>query len=191
MKQWQLFSTLFMFMVSSLCLAGEVYVCEKNGRKEFSQLPCGENAVLLQMEGEPNSIKVSIPFKAKEITAICQLAIKAKDRAAQRQKAINQAYTQSYRAQSYNRHYNYNTYPRYPKSNSNDNPQTYFLNRIENLEMIAKNSPEIYQMLKGLVHSVYYQGYDESPIYEAERTAALVNCEDNLNRRMEYMQHNN
>lgn len=188
MKLWQLVSTFSLFMISSLSFGGEVYVCEKNGRKEFSQLPCGDKAVVLQTKGEPSSLKLSIPFKPKEITAVCQLVIKAKDRAAQQNKAVNQTYAQNYRYQQRYRNYD-DDYEDgyYNPSRKESDPQRYFLNKIENLEMIAKKSPQAYQILKGLVHSVYYQGYEESPLYEAERAAALASCENNLSNQMNYM----
>jgi len=62
------------------------------------------------------------------------------------------------------------------------------LSHIANLEQIAEKSPPLYQLIKGLASNVYYQGYEDSPIYEAERAAALTNCKDNLNERMEYAQ---
>lgn len=88
-------------VVGSHVLAADVYVCEKNGRKEFSQLPCGENAVVLQTEGEPSSLKLSIPFKAKQITALCSLVIKAKDRAVQSRKTVNSSSYSNYNSQAY------------------------------------------------------------------------------------------
>ena len=52
---------LFLFTVYTMAntvFAADVYVCEKNGRKEFSQLPCGENAVILKTEGDPANLKI-------------------------------------------------------------------------------------------------------------------------------------
>jgi len=197
MKPWQFFSATCMLFISSLSFAGEVYVCEKNGRKEFSQLPCGENAVVLQAKGEPSSVKLSIPFKPKEIGILCHLVIKAKDRAVQQNKTTRQTYSQNYRYQQQYRNQRYRGYEEddyeggdYNPSRKEVDPQQYFLSKIENLETIAKNSPQAYQILKGLVHSVYYQGYEESPLYEAERAAALTNCENNLTNQMSYMQRN-
>lgn len=179
-------------MVGSV-FAADVYVCEKNGRKEFSQLPCGDNAVVLQTEGEPSSFKLSIPFKPKQITALCKLVIKAKDRAVQT-KRVPSSYSSS---PSYNRNYNYNNQAyryqqmqeqqRHYDSSLRNTPDSYVLGKIENLESIAKNSPSTYQLLKSLTSYVSYSGYKESPIYEAERTAALSHCEDMIIERMQYM----
>jgi len=169
-----------MWVISSAAFAADVYVCEKNGRKEFSQLPCGDNAVILKTDGEPNSLKISMPMKPKEVAALCKLVIKAKDMAVKTQKN-NYARAQ----RNYNRH-NYNYNYDYDSSNSRNTPQAYVLSHIANLEQIAEKSPPLYRLIKDLVSNVYYQGYEESPIYEAERAAALTNCKNNLNERMEY-----
>jgi len=195
MKPWQFFSATCMLFISGLSFAGDVYVCEKNGRKEFSQLPCGDKAVVLQTNGEPSTVKVSIPLVAKEVTSVCKLAIKSKDRAAQKQKIANQAYVQNYRYNSQNYRYQQHQYHNYDSdynqtNRDRDDPQRYFLSKIENLEMVAKNSPLIYRMLKELVYTINYQGYEESPIYEAERAAALASCQDILNNNMDYLRSN-
>jgi hypothetical protein len=45
LRKWIL---LVLPLMTGSVFAADVYVCEKNGRKEFSQLPCGDNAVVLQ-----------------------------------------------------------------------------------------------------------------------------------------------
>lgn len=179
-------------LVTTSVFAADVYVCEKNGRKEFSQLPCGDNAFVLQTEGEPSSLKLSIPFKPKQITALCKLVIKAKDRAVQSQKVPSRS--SSY---NYNRNYNYNSQAyRYQQmqeqqrrydNNLRNTPEAYVLGKIENLEAIAQNSPSSYQLLKELTRYISYNGYEESPMYESERIAAQSDCEDRINKRMRYM----
>lgn len=168
--------TLMMLLTTSSAWAGNVYVCEKDGRKEFSQLPCGENAVILKSGDESNNIKLSIPIKDKEITPLCKLVIRAKDKVAQGRKNPAQ----------YSRYSKYNTTYHRQNNNSNDNPQAYLLQRIENIEIIAQKSPSQYQMIKNLVYSVSYQGYEESPIYQAERAAALTECENTVSQRARY-----
>ncbi len=171
---------LAIMMFTDAALAADVYVCEKNGRKEFSQLPCGDKAVILKTEGDPTNLKISVPMKQKEVSALCKLVIKAKDRSVQPQKR----YPRYNRGRSYNYNDNYS----YDSSdNSRNNPQTYVLSHISNLEQIASQSPQLYEMVKNLTSSVYYQGYEESPIYQAERAAALSNCESNVSQRIEYM----
>ncbi len=169
---------------ANAALAADVYVCEKNGRKEFSQLPCGDNAVILKTEGDPTNLKISVPMKQKEVSALCKLVIKAKDRSVQPQKR----YPRYNRGRSYNYNNNYNDDYNYGSSNSGrDNPETYVLSHIANLEKIAAQSPQLYEMVKSLTSSIYYQGYDESPLYQAERAAALSNCESNVSQRIEYL----
>ena len=190
LRKWIL---LVLPLMTSSVFAADVYVCEKNGRKEFSQLPCGDNAVVLQTEGEPSSLKLSIPFKPKQITALCKLVIKAKDRAVQAQKAPPRS--SSY---NYNRNYNYNSQAyryqqmqeqqrHYDNNTRKSSPESYVLGKIENLELIAKNSPSTYQLLKELTHYVDYSGYEESPMYESERIVAVSKCENRISERMLYM----
>lgn len=175
------FITLIMLLSTSSAWAANVYVCEKDGRKEFSQLPCGDNAVILKSDDEPNNIKLSIPIKDKEITPLCKLVIRAKDRAAQGRKNPAQ----------YSGYSKYNTTYHRQNNNSSENPQAYLLQRIENIEMIAQKSPSQYQMIKSLVYSVSYQGYEESPIYQAERAAALTQCENTVSQRSRYDSYRN
>ena len=190
LRKWIL---LVLPLMTSSVFAADVYVCEKNGRKEFSQLPCGDNAVVLQTEGEPSSLKLSIPFKPKQITALCKLVIKAKDRAVQAQKAPPRS--SSY---NYNRNYNYNSQAyryqqmqeqqrHYDNNTRKSSPESYVLGKIENLELIAKNSPSTYQLLKELTRYVDYSGYEESPMYESERIVAVSKCENRISERMLYM----
>lgn len=173
-------------VISGNVFAADVYVCEKNGRKEFSQLPCGDNAVVLQTEGEPSSLKLSIPFKAKQITSLCSLVIKAKDRAVQSRKTVNSSSYSNYNSQAY-RYQQMRRQQAYYDNQNSDNPSSYVLGKVENLESIAKNSPSAYNIIKNLTNNVYYQGYEESPIYQAERAAAQSNCEDYLHNRMDYL----
>ena len=189
LRKWIL---LVLPLMTSSVFAADVYVCEKNGRKEFSQLPCGDNAVILQTEGEPSSLKLSIPFKPKQITALCKLVIKAKDKAVQEQKVPPRSSNYNY-----NRNYNYNSQAyRYQQmqeqqrrydNNSHTSPEAYVLGKIENLEVIAQNSPSTYDFLKQLTRYVDYNGYEESPMYESERIVAVSKCEDRISERMRYM----
>ena len=165
---------------ANIALAADVYVCDKNGRKEFSQLPCGDNAVILKSEGEPTNLKISVPMKQKEVSALCRLVIKAKDRSVQPRK--------TYPRYNRGRSYNYNHDSNYDSVNTRANdPQAYVLSHIANLEQIATQSPPLYEMIKSLTYNIYYSGYEESPIYQAERAAALTNCENNVSQRIEYM----
>ena len=165
-------------VIAKTALAADVYVCEKNGRKEFSQLPCGDNAVILKSDGEPTNLKISVPMKQKEVSDLCKLVIKAKDRSVQPKKTYSR----------YNRSRSYNYDSSYDSGNTRTNDaQSYVLSHIANLEQVAKQSPRLYEMIKGLTYNMYYHGYEESPIYEAERAAALTSCENNVSQRIEYM----
>lgn len=62
-----------LLMIASSSWAADVYVCEKNGRKEFSQLPCGDNAVMMKTEDDASMIKISVPITEEEITATLSL----------------------------------------------------------------------------------------------------------------------
>lgn len=178
-----------MWVISSTAFAADVYVCEKNGRKEFSQLPCGDNAVILKTEGDPNSFSISIPMKPKEIDALCRLVIRAKDISLKSQRKyippIRNYNRRNYNRRNYNYDYNYNYNYESANTRSNRNtPETYVLSHISNLEQIATKSPSLYQTIKSLVSHVEYHGYEESPIYESERAAALSNCQESLSGQM-------
>lgn len=164
--------------------AGDIYVCEKNGKKEFSQLPCGDNATVMKDKTEPSSITIAIPMPEKDITRLCQLVIQAKDRYV----AVN-AYNESRRYSRYNNYNSYNSY-RSNRENNSNSPQAYVLSHITNLEQLAGKSPQTYDLLKSLVNHVDYQGYDQSPIYQAERAAAQTECEQHVTGRLEDISRN-
>lgn len=164
--------------------AGDIYVCEKNGKKEFSQLPCGENATVIKDKNEPSSIKITIPMTDKDIVRLCQLVIQSKDKYAVAAPPVPTYSRRNYRYDNYRYdNYRYNT----TRNNNSNTPQAYFLSHITNLEQLAGQTPRLYEMLKRLPDNVSYQGYDQSPVYQAERAAAQTNCEDDVARNLGYI----
>lgn len=156
--------------------AADIYVCEKDGKKEFSQLPCGSNAIIVKDKSESSVISITNPMAEKDITRLCQLVIQAKDRY-----AMATAFNNSRRYTR--RSYNYNS----SRDNIANSPQAYVLSRIANLEQLAGKSPRTYDMVKGLVHHVSYQGYEQSPLYQAERAAAMTDCSEHVAQQLNYI----
>lgn len=184
-------AVLALMSVADATLAADVYVCEKNGRKEFSQLPCGDNAVVLKTEGDPANLKISVPMKQKEVSALCKLVIKAKDQTVKPQAKSYPRYDPYYNRRSnyrYNRNHSYYDDYELNASSRRVNPQEYLLSHIANLEQIARESTQLYKMIKSLINDSDYQGYETSPIYEAERAAALADCERNVSDRIDNME---
>ncbi|RZU38365.1 hypothetical protein EV700_2296 [Fluviicoccus keumensis] len=68
-------------LLCSLTAHAEVFMCEENGHKIFSQQPCGRNAQSLTLDNEVQ--KITIPDEIDEEYArnICTLAAKAWDKA--------------------------------------------------------------------------------------------------------------
>lgn len=155
--------------------ATDIYVCEKDGKKEFSQHPCGSNATIVKDNSEPSVITITNPMAEKDIARLCQLVIQAKDRY-----ALATAFNNSRRYTRRGYNYNYN-----PSRDSNTNsPQAYVLSHISNLELLAGKSPRTYDMVKNLTQHVDYQGYDQSPIYQAERAAAMTECGEHVSQEL-------
>ncbi|PTQ89573.1 hypothetical protein [Agitococcus lubricus] len=155
--------------------AADIYTCERNGKKEFSQQPCGENATIIKDKHGDASFKITIPMSANDILKLCQLVLKAKDKEVAANKPMPRYYNNGY----------YDSYDRYSDTRRKRNSaQNYILSRISNLEQIAAQSPAIYDMLKNLAYDTSYQGYDETPVYQAERAAALTRCQERVSYRV-------
>lgn len=135
-----------------LARAEAIYQCEENGRKIFSQQPCGADAKMVRTSSE-RSVEMAVDMPAADIAYLCSLAMRAWERAKDEQR--NQ------RASGYG----------YYGGSGRDTESTrraFVLSHISNLERIAADEPELYEIAKSISSRAYY-GNPSDYLYDAER----------------------
>lgn len=147
-------------MLGGMASAAPIYQCEENGRKVFSQEPCGSDAKVVQTAGE-RSVPMSVRMSAADINYLCSRAMRSWDRMADEQR--NRRAASSYR------------YSSSGSSSSEERRRTFVLSHISNLETIAVDEPELYDVAKSLA-SRHFSGDPSSYTYDAERARAQNSC---------------
>jgi hypothetical protein len=148
----------------------EIYSCEKNGIKEFSQQPCGESAVIVQNSGE-DSLQIVVPMTNEDITRICRLVLKGWD------------FAVASRRENYPR-------ARYQVSTrSYVSPRDYVLSKISNLREIEKSYPSLYALILSAAGSANTGGStypaQNTSTYQIDRDQVERQCNVDLQTRME------
>lgn len=153
-------------LLGSVASAAQIYQCEQNGRKVFSQEPCGSDAKVVQTAGS-RSVVMSVKMPAADINYLCSIAMRSWERMADEQR--NQRAANSYR------------YYGSSSGNSDERRRAFVLSHISNLEKIAVDDPELYDAAKYLA-SRHYSGDPSSYTYDAERARAQNNCVEEMER---------
>jgi hypothetical protein len=167
----------FMMMRSlPLCLAvlmfcgkasAEIYACEKNGVKEFSQKPCGESAVVLKTEGD-DSIRIVVPMPDKDVQRVCRLVVRAWEQA-----GVN-------RTNSYSSSWRYRR-----ATSSQERTRDYVFSRISNLPELARDYPSLYRLIDSLASRATYNSNPGAYTYQAERDTMQIRCEEDFLGRLQ------
>lgn len=151
-------------MLSMAASAGQIYQCEENGRKVFSQQPCGADAKVVKSENGDRSVIMSASMPGSDINYLCSLAMRSWERQAEE--------TRNRSASGY-----------YSYSGSGDRDErrhAFVLSHIENLEKIASDDSELYDIAKSIASRSFY-GNPSSYTYDAERAKAQKSCVSDVN----------
>lgn len=141
--------------------AKDVYVCEQNGVKTFSELPCGAKSEVVQGLGE-RSVAFSVNMPSADIRYFCKIALRGWDKsAAEATNARNYRY--SYRGRS-----------------TRDNVRGYILSHVSNLEDLARDEPQLYSLVKDLASTYSVNYADRSEDYDASRENAKTECQERI-----------
>lgn len=148
-------------LATGAAVAGPIYSCDQDGHKVFSQEPCGANATVVQSETE-RSVTLSTDMSSGDISYLCSLAMRAWEMNADERRNMTSGYY--YRGGSYDR---------------SERRSTFVFSHIENLEKVAVNDPELYDVAKSIA-SRSFSGNSGSYLYGAERARAQSTCERDM-----------
>lgn len=143
-------------------LAGQIYQCEEGGRKVFSQEPCGADAKLFKSSNGERTVRMSVHMSRADVSYLCALTMRSWEKKAADQRNNSVGY--------------------YGGSSRNEEAdrQAFVLSHIENLESIAADDPELYDVAKSLSRRTFY-GRPGDYTYDAERARAERECQRDVN----------
>lgn len=150
--------------VAASAQAGQIYQCEENGRKVFSQQPCGSDAKVVKSANADRTVQMSVRMPTSDVNYLCALAMRSweKRTADQRNSTGSYYYGGSSR-------------------DSEGDRQAFVLSHIENLEQVAADDPELYEVAKNVSRRSFY-GRPGDYTYDAERARAEKDCQTDVNR---------
>lgn len=148
--------------------AGAIYQCEENGRKVFSQQPCGADAKEVHSVNADRVVVLTANTSAADIRYLCSLSMRAWEKQSEDRRNRSESYYSS------------------GSGSSEERRRAFVLSHIENLEKIAADDPELYDIAKS-ISSRSYGGDPESYLYDAERAKAQKSCAYDVNRSIEYL----
>lgn len=144
-----------------------IYSCDHDGHKVFSQQPCGDDAKVVQDDKIERSVKLGVDMSVGDIGYLCSLSMRAWEKQAQDRRNSS--------AGGYRYDGAYDT---------GERRRTFVLSHIENLEQIAVNDPELYDIAKS-ISMRSFNGSTGSYLYDAERARAQKQCVRDMQASME------
>lgn len=154
-----------MLGMAATAQAGQIYQCEENGRKVFSQQPCGSDAKVVKSANADRTVLMAVDMSLSDVNYLCALAMRSweKRTADQRNSSAGGYY---YGGSS---------------RDAEGERQAFVLSHIENLETIAADDPELYEVAKSVSRRTFY-GRSGDYTYDAERARAEKDCRTDVNR---------
>lgn len=136
-----------------LLAAAEIYQCEENGRKVFSQEPCGADARSVTLSGGSLS-RITIPEQFDERAAkdVCRVIIGSWDVAARLSKQ------------------------RVARDQAQQRVFGYLREHIANFDEASKAEPDLFVALKGVSVMVTNMAYTNPDVMPGEQNAAVNQC---------------
>lgn len=143
----------------AVAMAAPIYQCEENGRKVFSQQPCGADAKVVRSANAERTVALTADISSADISYLCSLSMR------------------SWEKQSEDRRNSRSGYDRYNSGSGNteERRRAFVLSHIENLEKIAVDDPELYDIAKSISGRSFH-GDSGSYLYDAERAKAQRAC---------------
>lgn len=149
-----------------LAMAGlaraEIYVCEDNGKKTFSQQPCGANAKAVELQSDRSRITLPEEFDGKAAFDMCKIIVRSWDMAAQlrRQRIpIDRAYPRVF---------------------------SYLRESVSNFDEFSRGNPGLFTAFQDASRRVTAGAYANPDLQPGEREVAQRECTtaivNNLNR---------
>lgn len=148
-------------------VAGPIYQCEENGRKVFSQQPCGADAKVVRSENAERVVALTADISSADIGYLCSLSMRSWEKQSEDRRNNSGRYYYSSHSES-----------------SEERRRAFVLSHIENLEKIATDDPELYDIAKSISGRSFY-GESSSYLYDAERAKARKDCVNDVHYSLE------
>lgn len=132
--------------------SAEIYVCEDNGKKTFSQQPCGADARAVELQKGGGRVTLPEEFDARAARDVCRLIVRSWEVAAQ-MKRQNIAFERA-----------------------NERVFGYLREHVDNFDEVARRSPQIFTVLKQASQNVTRGAYANPNIRPGEIDAAADEC---------------
>lgn len=139
-------------LVVSCFAHAEIYMCEINGKKTFSQQPCGDNAKAVDVQGSANRITLPEEFDEAAAADICRMMVRSWEVAAQMKRqgiAIDRADRRTF---------------------------GYLREHIANFDEAVRRSPELFTTLQRVSSRLTADAYRNPDILPGEREVATRQC---------------
>lgn len=145
--------------------SAEIYQCDENGRKVFSQQPCGEDAKVVRTDAE-RTVELKIRMSQTDISFLCGRAMRSWERSMDQQRNNRAGYNYRYYGSS--------------EGNSDERRRAFILSAISNLERLATEDSDLYEIGNSLASRYYVNASPGSYNYDAELKRAKYKCETDL-----------
>lgn len=146
----------------------EIYVCEQDGRKSFSEHPCGQSAREVQTVIADDRIRMEVPMSEESLKQFCGVVVKAWEQA-----RVNRS-----NASVVNPRRRY--YHREGETYNSERIRAFVYSRVRNLPEIAAEYPGLYRRIESLVSRLSPSGDLSSYLYDSERARIRQECEREL-----------
>lgn len=151
-------------LVAAGIARAEIYVCEDNGKKTFSQQPCGANAKPVELQQQAGRITIPEQFDARVAADICKIVVRSWEVAAQMRRQ-NIAFERA-----------------------NERVFGYLRERVVNFDEVVKRSPQVFTVFQQASQKVTLGAYERPNIRPGELEAAVDECTRMVTRDLERMQ---
>lgn len=142
----------------------EIYVCEDNGKKSFSQQPCGANAKPVELQQQSGRITIPEQFDARVAADICKIVVRSWEVAAQMRRQ-NIAFDRA-----------------------NERVFGYLRERVVNFDEVVKRNPQVFTVFQQASQNVTRGAYSRPTIRPGELEAAVDECTQTVTRDLDRLQ---
>lgn len=139
----------------------EIFVCEDNGKKTFSQQPCGDNARAVELQSGRTRITLPDEFDGKAAYDICKVIVRSWDMAAQLRRAripIDRAYPRVF---------------------------SYLRESVSNFDEFSRTHPALFSSFQRASRQVTQGAYSMPDLQPGEREVAQRECTAGVVRSLE------
>lgn len=144
--------------------SAEIYVCEDNGKKTFSQQPCGADAKAVELQQQGGRITIPEQFDARVARDFCKMVVRSWDLAAQMRRQ-NIAFERA-----------------------NERVFGYLRDHVENFDAVVKRAPHVFTVFQQAAQNVTRGAYANPNIRPGEMDAAADQCTQAVVRDLDRLQ---